>query len=223
MDDGLKQRLVGAVVLVGAAVIFLPSVLDGPDLPTTAVEVEVPPRPKFEVIAPIVKDTDKQEEAMRQRLAQERAEYSAEPEADEADKDDPSKDSIDGAGAKTVAQTTPDQQSSTKSKPSSTAKPADQPKQVANKSDTEPKLSTPLAKAWTIQLASFTKKSNADELERKLVADKYRAYSEPVSTDKGTVYRVFVGPDLKKDRAEKTLQQLQNKVGLSGMIVRYEP
>lgn len=200
MDDGLKQRLVGAVVLVGAAVIFLPSVLDGPDIPTTTVDVEVPERPKFEVIAPIVKDTEKQEQAMRERLAQERAEYSAEVESAEKEKDAP---------ASAPVQPEPKVAAVQESKP----KPA----------ETKPRQGTPLAKAWTIQLASFTKKTNADELERKLVADKYRAYSEPVKTDKGTVYRVFVGPDLKKDRAEKTLQKLQKSVGLSGLIVRYEP
>ncbi len=44
MDQGLKQRIVGALVLVVAAVIFLPMLLSGQD-ETVQVEVDVPPAP----------------------------------------------------------------------------------------------------------------------------------------------------------------------------------
>lgn len=44
MDSGLKQRLIGALVLVIAAVIFLPMLLSGQD-ETVQVEVDVPPAP----------------------------------------------------------------------------------------------------------------------------------------------------------------------------------
>lgn len=44
MDQGLKQRIIGASVLVVAAVIFLPMLLSGQD-ETVQVEVQVPPEP----------------------------------------------------------------------------------------------------------------------------------------------------------------------------------
>lgn len=44
MDDKLKQRLIGALVLIIAAVIFLPMLLSGQD-ETVQVEVEVPEAP----------------------------------------------------------------------------------------------------------------------------------------------------------------------------------
>ena len=44
MDQGLKQRIIGASVLVVAAVIFLPMLLSGQD-ETVQVEVAVPPAP----------------------------------------------------------------------------------------------------------------------------------------------------------------------------------
>lgn len=44
MDEGLKQRIIGALVLVVAAVIFLPMLLSGQD-ETVQVEVEVPAMP----------------------------------------------------------------------------------------------------------------------------------------------------------------------------------
>ena len=44
MESGLKQRIIGALVLVAAAVIFLPMLLSGQD-ETERVEVEVPAEP----------------------------------------------------------------------------------------------------------------------------------------------------------------------------------
>ncbi|WP_339842900.1 SPOR domain-containing protein [uncultured Halopseudomonas sp.] len=44
MDDKLKQRLIGALVLIIAAVVFLPMLLSGQD-ETVRVEVEVPEAP----------------------------------------------------------------------------------------------------------------------------------------------------------------------------------
>ncbi|MBL4834827.1 MAG: SPOR domain-containing protein [Pseudomonas sp.] len=57
MDDKLKQRLIGALVLIVAAVVFLPMLLSGQD-ETVRVEVEVPDAPvmdesKIETAAPI--------------------------------------------------------------------------------------------------------------------------------------------------------------------------
>lgn len=50
MDEGLKQRIIGAVVLIIAAVVFLPMLLSGQD-ETVQVEVDVPEAP---VLAPQV-------------------------------------------------------------------------------------------------------------------------------------------------------------------------
>lgn len=47
MDQGLKQRIIGASVLVAAAVIFLPMLLSGQD-ETVQVEVQVPPEPALD-------------------------------------------------------------------------------------------------------------------------------------------------------------------------------
>lgn len=57
MDDKLKQRIIGALVLVVAAVVFLPMLLSGQD-ETVKVEVEVPGAPvmdqtEIEAAAPI--------------------------------------------------------------------------------------------------------------------------------------------------------------------------
>ncbi len=58
MESGLKQRIIGALVLVVAAVIFLPMLLSGQD-ETVQVQVDVPPAPLMDDsdIAPAVPPT----------------------------------------------------------------------------------------------------------------------------------------------------------------------
>lgn len=46
MDDALRQRLVGAAVIIALAVIFVPMLLDSPEDParTQQVDLSIPPR-----------------------------------------------------------------------------------------------------------------------------------------------------------------------------------
>lgn len=46
MDDGLKQRLVGAIVIVAAAIIFLPMIFNDAETRPEDILVEIPPRPE---------------------------------------------------------------------------------------------------------------------------------------------------------------------------------
>ena len=46
MDDGLKQRLIGAIVLVVLAVIFLPLLFNGGDQDPASIAVAIPPKPE---------------------------------------------------------------------------------------------------------------------------------------------------------------------------------
>ena len=45
MDDGLKQRLIGAIVLVSVAVIFVPILFDQDRKKTQDILVDIPARP----------------------------------------------------------------------------------------------------------------------------------------------------------------------------------
>lgn len=48
MEIALKQRIVGALIVIGAAVVFIPSLLDGPVIDTRELALDVPPHPEFE-------------------------------------------------------------------------------------------------------------------------------------------------------------------------------
>lgn len=79
------------------------------------------------------------------------------------------------------------------------------------------------AKAWVLQLASFGHKDNANRLVAKLRQSGYQAYTREVKRSGGaSIYKVFVGPEINRDRVELLQDQLQKQYKLKGMVRRYQ-
>ena len=78
------------------------------------------------------------------------------------------------------------------------------------------------ATGFVIQLAAFSKTDDANALREKLRAAGFTAFTESVSTDKGTLTRVRVGPVLTRTDADQLKAQVKAKLGLDG-IVRPHP
>ena len=76
--------------------------------------------------------------------------------------------------------------------------------------------------AWTVQLGSFANDANAKRLIEKLRADGYPAYLQRQAGADATEFKVRVGPQIRRDEAEKVLLQLQQKFALKGMLLRYQ-
>ena len=49
MDIALKQRVIGALIIISVAVIVIPSVLDGPVIKSRQLVLDVPPQPELQV------------------------------------------------------------------------------------------------------------------------------------------------------------------------------
>jgi cell division septation protein DedD len=97
----------------------------------------------------------------------------------------------------------PPKTAETKTQPA-TAKPAE-----TKPAETKPKETAPPAPAKSgpsIQVASFPDKPSADELVKKLKADKWPAFEESTKIQgKGTYYRVCLGPYASREQANKAL------------------
>jgi cell division septation protein DedD len=106
--------------------------------------------------------------------------------------------------AATVSTTTP-----------TAAKPSVAPAPVAAK----PAASS--ATGYTIQLAAYSQAAEATALRDKLRAAGFTAFTEAVSTDKGTLTRVRVGPALTRAEADQLKAQIKAKVGLDGVVRPY--
>lgn len=78
---------------------------------------------------------------------------------------------------------------------------------------------SPTPSRWFVRMGSFSKEANANALRDKLRKDGYPAVVDIVKTpDKGTLYRLRVGPDLSKERAEKIRQKLDSENKASSIL-----
>lgn len=204
MDERLKQRLVGAAVLVLLAVIFVPMVLDRPS--DTEVRIEhpqLPPGPDADFSSRIVPLTEPKTPLLQ-----------ATPRSRAAPLIDPPKPAEPAEPEKSVA--------AAASMPAVEAKPApapespSQPEPVAKASKVEQAPS-----AWAIQLGSFSSAKNAVALREKLTKLGYVAFIETAEVQGKEITRVFVGPELAKERAGELVKKLQAETKLKGMIVQY--
>ncbi len=221
MDFVLKQRLVGAVVLVALGVIFIPMLLEGPD-DTLVPELDelpelVDPAPSRPLDAfptmdtlPVSPDTSV--------LAADAAPDSEpvpepeplpepEPEPEAASEPDPGLQA-GPAAAESGAQTSPAAEPAAPEQPPAPQEPAAEP------------AAGPLG-SWVVQVGSFSNESNALGLRDKLRQGGFTTQVEKVRVAGKTHYRVRVGPFLERDAAEQKRKQLADKFKLSGRVLSY--
>ena len=191
MNDQLKQRLVGAIVLVSLAVIFIPMILPGGGMRDSMNTRKAPPEPDYRFPPP--KSAPK---------APPMSEPVIVPMADAEVQSSATEKKAEGNNAADTNKTK-------SSKP------------IASTSDTKPKVKPDQITAWIVQVGSFTSASNAKELQDKLRKMGYASFVEAVKTKNGMNYRVRVGPELTRTLADKLQKQLAEKANLKGMVQSY--
>ncbi|MEX5572898.1 SPOR domain-containing protein [Pseudomonas lijiangensis] len=223
LDKVFKQRMVGALVLIAVAVIFLPMLFTRQD-EVRQVQVEAPAAPQAPV-APQVK-VDPVPVPEPQILPQE-------PVPGEEDMSSASQlpPSMPIAPAPPVA-------SAPAQAPAQAAAPAPAPKPAKPAPAATPAAPAPapapattakaapsgvdangLSVSWSVQLASMSNRANADNLQKTLRAQGYNAY---IRTADG-VNRVFVGPLIERAEADRLRDQLDKQQKLKGIVVRFQP
>lgn len=110
----------------------------------------------------------------------------------------------------------------TKPAPTTAVVPPAAPKTVA----AAPKPASPVPAAastgFAVQLAAFSKPADAAALRDRVRAAGFSAFTESVTTDKGSLTRVRVGPVATRAEADALKAQVKAKVGVDG-IVRPHP
>jgi DedD protein len=71
--------------------------------------------------------------------------------------------------------------------------------------------------SFSVQLAAFADDKGANALANKLKRATYPAYTEPLTTSKGTLWRVRVGPYPSRDAAVEVRDKLKSE-GYSGIV-----
>ena len=196
MDRALKERTVGAIVLMVFIVLVVPVFLDGPEpeSPVVSESVTLPgqngqPRRR----QTIVLERDRTEPVPVGSAATESAAEPADepPAADDtavlapAAADTPADDERPAEIAE-AATPTPDEPAPVEPGP----EPASEPPASAPQSATG---------MWAVQLGSFSNRANAERLASELRGKGYAAFLSQLSSSGGPLHRVRIGPQ--KDRA----------------------
>ena len=234
MDEGLKQRLVGAVVLVLLAVIFIPMLFDSSPEPERAdVDPGTSPGGEGEFSSRIVPLEEPRSEAQGEVAMAEPGLH----DGDEADGTEEASPSGEGAGVPTRTErrsASPPEEANaageaagTLSVSSAAAEPpgAGEVPAVQEEDPVPVEVRTGAeegaAAGWAAQLGSFADRRNAFVLRNRLRAKGYAAFTQSVTGDQGEVTRVLVGPEPTRDRTLSTIEALRRDTGLDAFVVRY--
>jgi len=197
VQQALKQRLIGAVVLVALAVIFLPMLLSGP-VERTRVDVplDVPEEPDV-IDAPALPEPD---------LPAERdpgAELASEPRP--LPQEAPATAGSAPAGEMPVPETAGGAAADAAEAPSEPSAEAAAPDRPAG--------------GFAVQVGGFGSRDNALRLRDRLREDDFAAWVDVAEVDGRTMYRVRVGPVSERSEAEALAQQLAEAHELPGLII----
>ncbi len=202
LDKGLLQRMVGALVLIAIAVIFVPMLFNRQD-DLRHVTVDAPSIPAAPVVAEIEMESVDVPEPQSVPEGFEIIEEGAEPDAaPPAVASAPAP--IEPVAPTASAPATPEQPAPAKTEP-----PVAEPRLDNNN----------LPVSWSIQLASLSNRASAESLQQTLRSQGYNAY---IRTADG-MNRVFVGPLVERSEANRLRDVLQRQQRLDGFVVRFKP
>lgn len=256
-----KTRVIGAVILVSLAIIFVPMLFKSPSAPPAqpvasdgGASGERPLRnqssetgseSRFSQRLEVPDAPDIPEFTIEQAVEPELRDRKVEADASEIGGGQSSADRVDPASTKrptvstdssTSARSPSSPPASSPAEPAKTApqpvvKPAPKP---ADGGSAAPAAAKPDAnsvgdksrfgEAWTIQIGAFSDRSRAQKISTELQQTGTAAYLQDIKTASGVdMVRVYAGPMLARDSAEKLKSTLDSKYGVNSLIMRYRP
>lgn len=211
MQQSTKQRIVGTIVLLALALIFLPIIFDGQGSYETPISSRIPDPPEIAILPEPVQS--------RPVIV---ADSLPEPENEdnEADREDIEPASVSAADARPGDE----QEDSTASDS------ADTESDLAAVITSEPVYQRDppglgvdgLPQGWSVRLGSFADAANAQNLTQRLLDAGYRAYTRTIQSGQGELTGVYVGPWVDRSTVAQYQQELQQQFQLAGIVVRYE-
>lgn len=198
MNDILKQRLVGALILIALGVVFWPIIFVEQDTKPLGEAAHIPVRPSVDTtpLAPPSKEGLRESPQIEANATVELAEVPQQPVA-------PAEEDTPGEQAATP------EEAPVKTRTEAPAKPAVDADGV------------PIG--WILQVASISNVDKADELRKRLIDMGYKAYVKKIKTGNSVLLRVYVGPKFERARLESIKPTIDAEFKVDSMVRRYIP
>jgi DedD protein len=199
MDRALKERIIGAAVLVVFVVLVVPVFLDGPPQSDEIVSERVP-------------------------LPGQAGDGQTRTVVLDRDRDEPVPVTAPVVEAETERQPATQAESKPTSKPPSKAASESRPPPEPEPQPAKPAAQAPAAASdsstgmWAGQLGSFGNQENAERLAADLRKQGFAAFLSQLTTESGQLHRVRIGPQKDRESAEAMAERLA-KAGHKGQVV----
>jgi DedD protein len=193
--SGLKQRVVGACVVLSLAIIFLPMIFDQPHRLTQSPHPEIPAMPEYETVV-IEKPREPQFEPMAVDPVDQRV--------------------------KTVSEIVPAPEPASDGH----AEPVPPVASTRQKNviDSPEVHELPVFRnVWMVQLGTFSNRQNAYALRDRLRKDGFDAHTKPVKVGDTVAERVFSGPFVNRQEAERAKKKLDARHKVDSLILFFDP
>lgn len=202
----MRQRLVGALVLLSGGVVLWSVLFTGPAAYKVDRTTQIPPRPEVERV-PAVQPREPEGIAPVEAPAERQETPQETPAAPQKEKEPAKKPS-------------PEDKTSTQVARSGAASDASGKSASPSRPGLTPETNLPVA--WVVQVASFSKRDNAETLKEELQAKEYKAYVQKFRGAKGDLYRVMVGPKIDQADAKRDQSEIEKAFGMNTLLVQFE-
>lgn len=201
MEVRVRERLVGALVLVALVVLFVPAILKGRD-PGPVAPPEPAPTRRVEVPIDNAKPVPEEQILVPEPPRPDAAPVAAPP---------------DATGAKTDAAEAAEPRAALP--PAPVPAPRDAAAGPAAKPKPAP-ATVAITSAWAVQLGAFSNRAKAEQLVAELRKRRYAAFVLEYRASGQVLYRVRVGPEQDRARAEAIAARLA-KDGFEPVVARH--
>lgn len=193
MEFNPKHRIIGAIVIVALAVIFLPMILDEREPPSELKKLtEIP---------------------SRRDVGETKVVVSPVPAPEVKASGDAAAPATDTPVAETAATPEP--------KPAPPVKKPEPAKTKPAAKTTTGHVAEKITKGWVVQVGTFSNAENAAKLRDSLKSHGHAVHAESVNLNGSKAVRLRVGPFREKSEAVKAQAQIQKESGTEGVVQAY--
>jgi DedD protein len=232
VERRVKERLVGAAVLVAAAIILIPEMLSGPkrkneiaatnqsDGPFKTYTIDLNRSPGSTTKTTVEESAPPPESTPPAEAQPERAELAQAGNESSAATSPPEPAQVSPESP--APQPQPRSERPIASSPPASPPPGEREQPQVRARESSPSIarstSVPTSRGWAVQLGSFSNRATAERMVEDLSGSGHTAFVMPVKSGTNTLYRVRVGPFSDRAAANDALASIKKRVANAAVV-----